>query len=126
MTFSKKSLVGLMLSVAAVSALVFSLQAGASRGHHEKHGKLFSSGLVGNVLADAPIHGVSRAGAPWVLKRGTVETEPQRPLRAAREGARARRQRDDRHGHDDRGVVLLLAGFEHRAGVHSRAGSARL
>ena len=73
MTFSKKSLVGLLFSVAAVSALVFSLQAGASRGHHEKHGKLFSSGLVGNVLADAPIHGVSRAGAPWVLKRGTVK-----------------------------------------------------
>jgi hypothetical protein len=45
MTFSKRSLVGLMLAVAAVSALVFSLQAGASRGHHQKHGKLFSSGL---------------------------------------------------------------------------------
>jgi len=72
MTFSKKSLVGLMLSVAAVSALVFSLQAGASRGHHEKHGKLFRSGLVGNVLADSPIHGVNRAGAPWVLDKGSV------------------------------------------------------
>ncbi len=72
MTFSKKSLVGLMLAVAAVSALVFSLQAGASRGHHQKHGKLFSSGLVGNVLADSPIHGVNRAGAPWVLRKSSV------------------------------------------------------
>jgi hypothetical protein len=73
MTFSKKSFLGLILVVAASSALVFSLQAGASRGHHEGHGKLFSSGLVGNVLADSPIHGVNRAGAPWVIKNGSVK-----------------------------------------------------
>lgn len=73
MTFSKKSLLGLILAVAGSSALVFSLQAGASRGHHDGHGKLFTSGLVGNVLTDPPIHGVNRAGAPWVLDKGSVK-----------------------------------------------------
>jgi hypothetical protein len=73
MTFSKKSFLGAMLIVAASSALVFSLQAGANRGHHEQHGKLFRSGLVGNVLADSPIHGVNRAGAPWVIDKSSVK-----------------------------------------------------
>jgi hypothetical protein len=72
MTFSKKSFLGMILFVAASSALVFSLQAGASGGHHEGHGKLFRSGLVGNLLTDPPIHGVTRAGAEWVLKKGTA------------------------------------------------------
>jgi hypothetical protein len=71
MTFSKKSFLGVILVVAASSALVFSLQAGASRG--QGHGKLFRSGLVGNVLTDPPIHGVNRAGAPWVLDKGSVK-----------------------------------------------------
>jgi|SRR5215218_3660613 len=71
MTFSKSFLGGLLV-VAASSALVFSLQAGASRGHHEAHGKLFRSGLVGNLLTDPPIHGVTRAGAAWVLDKGTA------------------------------------------------------
>jgi hypothetical protein len=73
MTVSKKSFLGALLVVAASSALVFSLQAGASGRHHEGHGKLFGSGLVGNVLADSPIHGVNRAGAPWVLDKGSVK-----------------------------------------------------
>jgi hypothetical protein len=72
MTFSKKSFLGMILVVAASSALVFSLQAGASGGHHEGHGKLFRSGLVGNLLTDPPIHGVTRAGAEWVVKKGTA------------------------------------------------------
>lgn len=73
MTFSKKSFLGVILVVAASSALVFSLQAGASRGQHGGHGKIFRSGLVGNVLTDPPIHGVNRAGAPWVLDKGSVK-----------------------------------------------------
>ena len=73
MTFSNKSFLGVILVVAASSALVFSLQAGASRGHHEGQGKLFRSGLVGNLLTDPPIHGVNRAGAPWVLEKGSVK-----------------------------------------------------
>jgi hypothetical protein len=74
MTFTKKSFLGVILVVAASSALVFSLQAAADRGHHEGHGKkLFRSGLVGNVLADSPIHGVNRAGAPWVLDKSSVK-----------------------------------------------------
>ena len=73
MTFSKKSFLGVIFVVAASAALVFSLQAGASRGHHERQGKLFRSGLVGNVLTDPPIHGVNRAGAPWVLDKGSVK-----------------------------------------------------
>lgn len=73
MTFTKKSFLGALLVVAASSALVFSLQAGASGRHHEGHGKLFRSGLVGNVLADPLIHGVNRIGAPWVLDKGSVK-----------------------------------------------------
>lgn len=74
MTSSKKSFLGVILVVAASSALVFSLQAGASRGHHgdEGHGKLFRSGLVGNLLTDPPIHAVTRAGAEWVLDKGAA------------------------------------------------------
>jgi hypothetical protein len=73
MTFSKNSFVGVLILAAAASALVFSLQAGASGSHHGKRGQLFRSGLVGNVLTDPPIHGVNRAGAPWVLERGAAK-----------------------------------------------------
>jgi hypothetical protein len=72
MTFSKKSFLGVILVVAASSALVFSLQAGASGGQHEGHGKVFRSGLVGNLLTDPPIHGVTRAGAEWVIDKSRV------------------------------------------------------
>ena len=72
MTFSKKSFLGMILVVAASSALVFSLQAVASGGHHEGHGKIFRSGLVGNLLTDPPIHGVTRAGAEWVIDKSRV------------------------------------------------------
>jgi hypothetical protein len=72
MTFSKKSFLGVVVLAAASSALVFSLQAGASRGHHEGHGKVFRSGLVGNLLTDPPIHGVTRAGAEWVIDKSKV------------------------------------------------------
>ena len=72
MTFSKKSFLGVVLVVAASSALVFSLQAGASRGHHEGQGKVFRSGLVGNLLSDPPIHSVTRAGAEWVIDKSRV------------------------------------------------------
>jgi hypothetical protein len=73
MTVSRKWFLGGLLVVAASSALVFSLQAGASQGHNEGHGKVFRSGLVGNLLTDPPIHGVNRAGAPWVLDKGSVK-----------------------------------------------------
>jgi hypothetical protein len=73
MKVSKKSFLGVLVLATAASAFVFSLQAGASRGHHGQHGQLFRSGLVGNVLTDPPIHGVNRAGAPWVLDRGTAK-----------------------------------------------------
>jgi hypothetical protein len=72
MTFSKKSFLGVVLVVAASSALAFSLQAGASRGHHEGQGKVFRSGLVGNLLSDPPIHGITRAGAEWVIDKSRV------------------------------------------------------
>jgi hypothetical protein len=72
MAFSKKSLLGAIVAVAASSALVFSLQAGASGGHRKGHGKLFRSGLVGNLLTDPPIHAVTRAGAEWVLDKSSV------------------------------------------------------
>jgi hypothetical protein len=72
MTVSKKSFLAVFALVAASSALVFSLQAGASRGHHEEHGKVFRSGLVGNLLTDPPIHGVTRAGAEWVIDKSSA------------------------------------------------------
>jgi hypothetical protein len=61
--------------VVAISALVFALAASADHGRrgdddHGGPGKLFVTRLVGSVLADPAIHGVTRGGVPWDLKRG--------------------------------------------------------
>jgi hypothetical protein len=76
MRISKKSLVAVIALVAAASALVFALAANADHGRrggdddHGVRGKLFVTRLVGSVLADPAIHGVTRGGVPWDLKRG--------------------------------------------------------
>src|SRR5437773_826531 len=73
MTISKKSFLAVIALAVVASALVFSLAASGARSDHDGHGKLFRSGLVGIVLTDPPIHGVTRAGAAWNLERGTVK-----------------------------------------------------
>jgi hypothetical protein len=78
MRISKKSLVAVIALVAAASALVFALAANADHGRrggdddHGVRGKLFVTRLVGSVLADPAIHGVTRGGVPWDLKRGNA------------------------------------------------------
>ena len=93
MTSSRKSSIGALVLIAAVSALVFSLQASGAgsdhgRGHHRGHGKghghgnghkLLQTNLIGNLAgelpgttADAPIHGIATAGRSWSIKRGSA------------------------------------------------------
>ena len=75
MSISKKSFLAVIALVGAISALVFALAASADHGRrgdddHGERGKLFVTRLVGSVLADPAIHGVTRGGVPWELKRG--------------------------------------------------------
>jgi hypothetical protein len=75
MRISRKSFVAVIAFVAAASALVFVLGASADHGRrgdddHGVRGKLFATRLVGSVLTDPAIHGVTRGGVPWDLKRG--------------------------------------------------------
>jgi len=75
MRISKKSFLAVIALVAAASALVFTLAANADHGRrgdddHGVRGKLFATRLVGSILADPPIHGVTRGGVPWDLERG--------------------------------------------------------
>jgi hypothetical protein len=74
MTISKKSFLAVIALVAAVSALVFALAASADHGRRgdDGHGKLLATRLVGSILADPPIHGVTRDNVPWDLKRGVA------------------------------------------------------
>jgi hypothetical protein len=68
-----------VLATAALVAAVASADDGGRKGDDQgKHGngddaaKIFSAALVGSQLADPPIHGVIRGGAPWVIDRGRV------------------------------------------------------
>ena len=76
MRISKKPFLAVIALIAAVSALVFALAASADHGRrgddddHGVRGKLFVTRLVGSILADPAIHGVTRGGVPWELKRG--------------------------------------------------------
>lgn len=69
MRISKKSFLAVIAVAVAGSALVFSL---AASGGPARHGpqKLLRHNLVGSILADPPIHGVTRGGVPWELRRG--------------------------------------------------------
>jgi hypothetical protein len=75
MTISKKSFLAVLALVTASGALVFALAASADHGRrggddHGVRGKLFVTRLVGSILSDPPIHGITRGGVPWDLKRG--------------------------------------------------------
>ena len=62
MALSKKS----FLALAVVLAAVFAAAAAAGRhGGSHQHGKLLRATLVGSILSDPPIHGVTRGGVPW-------------------------------------------------------------
>jgi hypothetical protein len=73
------------LAAVASAALVATVAASADDGgrkgddHHGKNdqredaAKIFSASLVGSQLADPPIHGATRGGAPWILDRGRVQ-----------------------------------------------------
>ena len=76
MEISKKSFLAVIALIAAASALVFALAANADHGRrggdddHGARGKMLVTRLVGSILADPAIHGVTRGGVPWELKRG--------------------------------------------------------
>jgi hypothetical protein len=69
------------VAAAALVAAVASADDGGRKGddHQGKNrqgddaAKIFSAALVGSQLADPPIHGVTRGGAPWVIDRGRVQ-----------------------------------------------------
>jgi hypothetical protein len=63
MNVRKKWFVTALVAAAAVFA------AGAYADHggrSHQHGKLLRTHLVGSILSDPPIHGVTRGGLPWV------------------------------------------------------------
>jgi hypothetical protein len=67
-----------VLAVAALVAAVASADDGGRKGDDDQGkrddaAKIFSAALVGSQLADPAIHGVTRGGAPWVMKRGRVQ-----------------------------------------------------
>jgi hypothetical protein len=70
-----------VLAAAALVAAVASADDGGRKGDDDQGktgrgddaAKIFSAALVGSQLADRPIHGVARGGAPWVITRGRVQ-----------------------------------------------------
>jgi hypothetical protein len=63
MSHGKKWLVAVLVVAAAVFATAATADHG---GRSHGHGKPLRSHLVGSILSDPPIHGVTRGGAPWV------------------------------------------------------------
>jgi hypothetical protein len=60
----------------AVAALTFAAIASGDHGkgrHEDRGGELLSSSLAPSVPTDPAFHGVSAAGAAWVLKEGSVQ-----------------------------------------------------
>ena len=60
-----------LLAAVLVAAAVFAAGAAADHGGGGKdeghgEGKVLRQHLVGSILSDPPIHGVTRGGAPWV------------------------------------------------------------
>lgn len=64
MTVSKKSIMAAVLVAAAVLAAAAAADHGG-KGRGEAHGKLLRQPLVGSILSDPPIHGVTRGAVPW-------------------------------------------------------------
>jgi len=61
MKLSKKWFVAAL----AVFVAVFATAALADHGGDKAQGKLLRANLVGSILSDPPIHGVTRGGVPW-------------------------------------------------------------
>jgi hypothetical protein len=59
------------LTILLVAAAVFVTAAAADHGGRGHHGPLLQQRLIGSILTDPPIHGVTRGGVPWV-GRGTA------------------------------------------------------
>ena len=64
MSLKKRS----VLAAVLVAAVVFVAAAAADHGRRgrEHHGPLLQQRLIGSILADLPIHNVTRGGVPWV------------------------------------------------------------
>jgi hypothetical protein len=62
MTVSKSWSLAVIL---VVGAALFAATAAADRHGGKAHGKLLRANLVGSILSDPPIHGVTRGGVPW-------------------------------------------------------------
>jgi len=69
MELSRSRTIALVATGLAAGSL--SLAVGAL-GHGKRHGGELRTSLVPSLPADAPIHGVSPGGAPWVLDRSRV------------------------------------------------------
>ena len=64
MTFSKRWFLVAALVIAAVFAAAAAADHGG-KGKGREHGKALRQHLVGSILSDPPIHGVTRGGLPW-------------------------------------------------------------
>jgi hypothetical protein len=64
MSLTKRS----VLAAVLVAAVVFVAAAAADHGGRgrDHHGPLLQQRLIGSILSDPPIHGVTRGGVPWV------------------------------------------------------------
>jgi hypothetical protein len=64
MSLTKRS----VLAAVLVAAVVFVAAAAADHGGRgrDHHGPLLQQRLIGSILTDPPIHGVTRGGVPWV------------------------------------------------------------
>jgi hypothetical protein len=72
MSLTKRSFMAAVLVAAAVFVTAAAADhGGRGRGHHEP---LLQQRLIGSILSDPPIHGVTRGGVPWEGK-GTATLE---------------------------------------------------
>ena len=72
MSLTKRS----VLAAVLVAAVVFVAAAAADHGGRgrDHHGPLLQQRLIGSILSDPPIHGVTRGGVPWVgIGRATLK-----------------------------------------------------
>jgi hypothetical protein len=72
MSLTKRS----VLAAVLVAAVVFVAAAAADHGGRgrDHHGPLLQQRLIGSILSDPPIHGVTRGGVPWVGRgRATLD-----------------------------------------------------
>jgi hypothetical protein len=75
-----------VLVLVAVAALVFALSASGSSRDNGNGEALVRSGLAPSVPADPPFHGISAAGAPWVLSGSSVRLKTSGELDISIEG----------------------------------------